>query len=51
MDGGDNNEEITTVNNIPDTNPNEGNTSTTGNISNMWGGEYIEYDWKHLYVN
>ena len=37
--GGDNNGEITTVNNnIPDTNPNEGNTSTTGNISNTWVG-------------
>ena len=31
--GGDNNGEITT-NNIPDT-----NTSTTGNISNTWGGD------------
>jgi hypothetical protein len=37
--GGDNNGEITTVNNIPDTNPNEGNTSTTGNISTIWGGD------------
>jgi hypothetical protein len=33
---GENNGEITT-DNIPDTN--EGNTSTTGNISNTWGGD------------
>ena len=33
---GENNGEITTVNNIPDTNP---NTSTTGNLSTIWGGD------------
>lgn len=44
--GGDNNGEITTVNNIPDTNPNEGNTSTTGNISdNIWGGDTTSTTW------
>ena len=35
---GENNGEITRMNNnIPDTN--EGNTNTTGNISNTWGGD------------
>jgi len=43
--GGDNNGEITTVNNIPDTNPNEGNTSTTGNISTIWGGDTTSTTW------
>jgi hypothetical protein len=36
MNTGENNGEITTVNNIPDTNT---NTSTTGNISAIWGGD------------
>jgi hypothetical protein len=43
--GGDNNGEITTVNNIPDTNPNEDNTSTTGNISTIWGGDTTSTTW------
>jgi len=43
--GGDNNGEITTMNNIPDTNPNEGNTSTTGNISTIWGGDTTSTTW------
>ena len=43
--GGDNNGEITTVDNIPDTNPNEGNTSTTGNISTIWGGDTTSTTW------
>lgn len=43
--GDKNNGEITTVNNIPDTNPNEGNTSTTGNISTIWGGDTTSATW------
>ena len=41
--GGDNNGEITTMNNIPDTNT---NTNTTGNLSgNIWGGDTTSTTW------